>query len=166
MAYACWAWRGGRRATFNSLSRDHYTPTPLPDPGQTGLFQLPLSGSRMEEAVRRANDELQKLSTPSLGITKELERATFEAQLQTFNSLSRDHPLPVTPSRFPLLPSPFNSLSRDHLFSTKAAIASLIASASVSFQLPLSGSLALRQEFIGYRLIIAFQLPLSGSRPQ
>jgi len=97
------------------------------------LFQLPLSGSpgRTDDG-RVVLICLEHLSTPSLGITT--YRGTNIDALETFNSLSRDH----------------GTFRRCE-----------IASRTVIFQLPLSGSLAGKRIHAAHHV---FQLPLSGSR--
>ena len=144
----------------NSLSRDH-----LPriiyrawESDVTG-FQLPLSGSRLYQAATYAR----------------------ALDMQTFNSLSRDHkeeyliqikcfPDLSTPSlgitdwskhHWPTsVNPPFNSLSRDHWgrYKTRNWYSRHF------FQLPLSGSPMVIAIAVTAVCGLSFQLPLSGSR--
>ena len=143
--------------TFNSLSRDHLRLGTTSFPLGPADFQLPLSGSLLSE---RDHDDPRRdeLSTPSLGITKHRGLAlslhdrrgfqlplsgslfnpliTLFVNLNTFNSLSRDHvSCASTPSKTANLT--FNSLSRDHAIRRHAYAR---VESDALFQLPLSGS--------------------------
>jgi hypothetical protein len=60
------------------------------------------------------------LSTPSLGITNEYVVKIDASELQTFNSLSRDHAIDPEEVHEARIRESFNSLSRDHSRSSRA----------------------------------------------
>ena len=142
---------------FNSLSRDHLIVLCHLVARRSSSFQLPLSGSLTLGLAEPFKP--QRLSTPSLGITR--APTDIVSQLaRTFNSLSRDHishtahsrdssggstfQLPLSGShsvvRLKLIQKAvkaFNSLSRDHFTIYEFG---LLSAAEYDFQLPLSGS--------------------------
>ena len=101
--------------TFNSLSRDHSSTARNM---QTDTARNAFNSLSRDHVIVTSIDESEeqtKLSTPSLGITRDTKVVlTLKAGEATFNSLSRDHSY-----HLPLLYSlvtdgSFNSLSRDH----------------------------------------------------
>ena len=122
---------------FNSLSRDHSSPSSiidvLPCPKD---FQLPLSGSHKHFANNKSGEnaltfnslsrdhrsfrhllthlEDPRLSTPSLGITRRYDLCCSPSERRTFQlPLSGSHHVTFVYPK-PALKLPFNSLSRDH----------------------------------------------------
>ena len=67
----------GWRGAFNSLSRDHWEVDPETGVERFIAFQLPLSGSRASDVGRCQRDRPLRLSTPSLGITRGIEKRHF-----------------------------------------------------------------------------------------
>ena len=190
----------GQILSFNSLFRDHARRRARrldPDPARVST---PSFGITKCSCVLGTTDRGGGVSTPSFGITIRLRVQEYDEQL-SFNSLFRDHvlkeggttysfytvpqfQLPLSGSRRrrpppsrPTSGRSFNSLFRDHIMRVH-----LDLSTPVLFQLPLSGSHGLVDEF-GWSVYHVstpsfgitkrsesvehaeglFQLPLSGS---
>jgi len=78
--------------SFNSLSRDHLRLKAARVDAMIKVnFQLPLSGSRQDGLKFMRWDVIEKLSTPSLGITTLALAPNLFFAPPAFNSLSRDH---------------------------------------------------------------------------
>jgi len=110
IAYEAWA--------FNSLSRDHKRAEipRLPSQFPCGLSTPSLGITRQLSSVSRGARSRSTLSTPSLGITK-VGDVFGTASDATFNSLSRDHYIrQVCMKTHSPKETAFNSLSRDHLY--------------------------------------------------
>ena len=102
-----------------------------------------------------------KLSTPSLGITSSLTSILTIVSFSTFQLPLSGSQCSREAARSPHLvrSQPFNSLSRDHAIRSGRFELHL----HKSFQLPLSGSLAIVTSEPEPLRDVFFQLPLSGS---
>jgi hypothetical protein len=105
-----------KRQTFNSLSRDHTLSSPISfshhqksfqlplsgSPGRTAImlavtgFQLPLSGSRNRGEFPREWQGQFGFQLPLSGSPTLTSSSISHLSSESFNSLSRDHPLSAT----------------------------------------------------------------------
>jgi len=141
-------------SAFNSLSRDHTHSNSLmivPHLLSTPSLGITFFG----QTVGLCDVVVRKLSTPSLGITRQ-PRPLQRVRAHPFNSLSRDHQIPLSDGQ-----QERGGLSTPSLGITWCRY-SPTRTSPPNFQLPLSGS-RLDREASCSRYRENFQLPLSGS---